>query len=426
MLDLTLLRILKVKEHHDRIVPSLPKGALDAKTEVLIKDLGSYLKETGHPVVKMGPFKTYFFTFLHKDLTTEQREYYTKLIDNCEKDVDASTTRAMCNRLVELGFATDVGNQAAAYHRGDEIDILNNVGAIHEQARAQIMSGNSDETFDRSTIGDLLQADDRNDGLSFSLGVLRDSIRPLRSGDLVITAGRPDTGKTSFLTSELTALVQGTPDVSRPVLWFNNEGEGNRIIKRLYNSFLRADSDQLMERYKQGTLDADFKSVKGERRIEVVNCHDWDNVMVEQVIADHNPCLVIFDMIDNIEFKGSMRAGHDSRTDQILEAQYQWARNLGVKYDHPVIATSQVSADAEQQTDTQCYPRMDMLKDSKTGKQGAADLIIMIGRSREPGMDNARFISTPKNKLARAGKQSYIKQQVNFNIHTGRYSDPTS
>ena len=145
--------------------------------------------------------------------------------------------------------------------------------------------------------------------------------------------------------------------------------------------------------------------------------------MVERVIADVNPGLVIFDMIDNIEFKGGMRAGHDARTDQVLEAQYQWARKLGVKYGHPVIATSQISAEVEQQADTQCWPPMHALKDSKTGKQGAADLMIMIGRSSDPMCANARYISTPKNKLSTGG-QSYIRQQVDIDIERAQYIDP--
>ncbi len=65
MLDLTLLRILKHKEHYDRIVPNLPEGALNEKTMIVLKDFGAYLKETGHPVVKMGAFKSYFFNFRH-------------------------------------------------------------------------------------------------------------------------------------------------------------------------------------------------------------------------------------------------------------------------------------------------------------------------------------------------------------------------
>jgi replicative DNA helicase len=141
--------------------------------------------------------------------------------------------------------------------------------------------------------------------------------------------------------------------------------------------------------------------------------------MVEDAIEQLKPGLVIFDMIDNISFVGSKK---DARTDQVLESMYQWARTLGVKYDFPVIACSQVSAEAELQSETQCYPAQHMLKDSKTGKQGAADLMIMIGKSADPACANKRYISTPKNKLAKG--LVYLRNEMNFDGARARYNDP--
>ena len=422
MLDLTLLRILKHKENYDRIVPNLPPNALDEKTMVLLADFGKYLKETGHPVIKMGAFKSYFFNFCHKNLKPETAKLYDGILDKLEKDVDAATTRLMANKLVELGFATDVGNLAQDYHRGGEVDIIHSVGLKHEQAKVNIMTGDINSLYVSDDIGDLLDEDQNLSGLRFPLACLRDNLRPARSGDLILVCGRPDTGKTTFLTSQLTGLVNGLP-ADRPVIWFNNESEGNRILKRSYSSFLGANIDELLQKKQAGVLQDEYNNAGGDR-LRIIDCHDWDTLMVEQVIADTNPGLVIFDMIDNIEFKGGMRAGHDQRTDQILEAQYQWARKLGVKYGHPVIATSQISAEVEQQSETQCYPPMHALKDSRTGKQGAADLMIMIGKSGDPQCANSRYISTPKNKLVLSGKSAAIRQEVNIDIDRGMYKDP--
>jgi replicative DNA helicase len=421
VLDLTLLRILKNKDHYDRIVPNLPKGALDDKTMIVLKDFGAYLKQTGHPVVKMGPFKTYFFNFRHKNLPADVAEYYAKLIDNCEKNIDAETTKLMANQLVELSFATDIANDASNYHRGDEIDIIHSVGMKHELAKANIMCGDTASLYISDNIEELLEEDENLTGLRFSLKCLREGIRPLRSGDFVLVCSRPDTGKTTFLSSELVGITDSLEE-DDTVLWFNNEGEGNRIIKRLYQAFLGCNTEELIAARKEGVLLDNFRASNGHK-VRIIDCHDWDTLMVEQVIAETKPKLVIFDMIDNIEFKGGMRSGHDARTDQVLEAQYQWARKLGVKYGHPVIATSQISAGVEQQADTQCWPPMHALKDSQTGKQGAADLMIMIGRSSDPMCVNDRYISTPKNKLS-SGGQNYIRQAVNIDIERAKYLDP--
>ena len=70
-----------------------------------------------------------------------------------------------------------------------------------------------------------------------------------------------------------------------------------------------------------------------------------------------------------------------------------------------------------------CYPRQHMLKDSKTGKQGASDVIIMIGRTDDPMAANKRFISTPKNKRSRNGV-SYLRGEMDIDIARGRYLEP--
>ena len=416
MLDLTLLRVLKIKENYDKVVPQLPSDAFEQETMVMIKDFGKYLKETGATRVEPGPFKSFFFNIYHPKMAKDRKDYFNRLIDNIGQDVDPGTIRAMTNRLIELGFATDVGNKAADYHKGDELDIIFEVGVLHEKAKNSIDHSDVDKLFISEDIGEILDADKKEDGLRFRIGVLRDGLRPLRTGDFVIAAGRPDTGKTSFISSEVTYMVQQT---KKPILWFNNEGEGNRIVKRIYQSALNSTIEELVQKKHAGTLEKEYAAAMAGNSIRVIDCHDWFNSDVEEVVAATKPGLVIFDMIDNIQFRGAKR---DSRTDQVLENMYQWARKLGVKHGFPIIATSQVSADAEREENSACYPSMHMLKDSKTGKQGAADLIIMIGRSNDPLLRNARYISTPKNKLAR--KQAYLQQQVNFDITRARYFDP--
>lgn len=64
-----------------------------------------------------------------------------------------------------------------------------------------------------------------------------------------------------------------------------------------------------------------------------------------------------------------------------------------------------------------------MLKDSKTGKQGACDFIIMLGASNDPGLASQRFIGLTKNKLRREGKPADPKQPVKFSPHIARIED---
>jgi replicative DNA helicase len=64
-----------------------------------------------------------------------------------------------------------------------------------------------------------------------------------------------------------------------------------------------------------------------------------------------------------------------------------------------------------------------MLKDSKTGKQGACDFMLMIGASNDPSLGGVRYLGMPKNKLRREGHAGDPRAQVNYNPERVRYSD---
>src|SRR5690606_26278160 len=239
-------------------------------------------------------------------------------------------------------------------------------------------------------------------------------------GDFGCIAMRPDAGKATLLTSELTFMAPQCPD-GRPVFWFNNEGPGRRIVGRLWQSALDATFEDLAHMRTKGELRSAYASaVGGSDRVKVLDIHDAHSSEIEDIIRKHRPYIIVLDMIDNIRFAGVANNG-GQRTDQLLEAMYQWARVLGVKYDCIVLCTSQISAEGEGLT----RPLMSMLKDSKTGKQGAVDFLLMGGKSNDPLMANSRWINLPKNKLARTGKPGDpYGYEVILDTHRGRYRMP--
>ena len=152
--------------------------------------------------------------------------------------------------------------------------------------------------------------------------------------------------------------------------------------------------------------------------LRVFDIHDMWSHEVEDLIKQYNPAVVLFDMVDKIKFGGETN-NNGQRTDQLLEAMYQWARFMGVKHDTAVIATSQLSADA----DGVSYPTLPQLKDSKTGKQGAADVIITIGTLNDPVLVDSRYIGTTKNKKVRTGQRASPNTEVFFDGQRCRYKE---
>jgi replicative DNA helicase len=219
------------------------------------------------------------------------------------------------------------------------------------------------------------------------------------------------------------------PGEGRSILWLNNEGPGKRIIVRNFQAAIGEHGSTLEELHKLNVPSGDkyktkirseyVKALGGRPGVlRVFDIHGYNNMEVEDLIRNYKPALVIFDMVDNISFGGAVN-NNGQRTDQLLEAMYQWARFMGVKYDTAVIATSQISADG----DGMQFPTLPMLKDSKTGKQGAADVIITLGAVNDDMLKHSRWIGTTKNKKVRTGMPSSPRVEVLIDGDRARFKE---
>lgn len=420
-IDLTLLRIMRFREKLDNMYAALPFAALDEKTKIILEDFRVYFAEFhGHAVLEPDTFRSWFFAFRHPTLTGENKEFYSRLLAKLHEPVDEATEKGIVARILELDFATRAANILKKYEGGDELDVAKALREAVEMHEAQL-DRKVAMPWVKDSIIDLLDEDQRQDGLSWPLSCINGSMRPLREGDFGIIAARPDVGKTSFIAHVATYMAPQLAE-GKHIYWFNNEGPGKRIVTRLYQAALNATITDLLTRRAAGTIVDDYiKAVGMIDRIKVLDIHDCWNYDVTDMLKDMQPGLVIFDMIDNIKFGGQM-ANNGSRTDQALEAMYQWARIRGVKSNTPVLATSQISADG----DGMQFPLQHMLKDSKTGKQGAADFILTLGMIHEPGMEHSRFIGLNKNKLCIEGGPKDPRAEVLFNGLTSRFIEPQS
>lgn len=414
MIQISILRVMATREGFDKMFGAVPLPALGEKTRALVKGIRKYYETyTEDDKVDFVLFRDSFFQW-HPNLKEEDVTHYDKILRYVEKDINDVNRSVLINSMLELNLATDLATLLDKYHSGEEVDVIHDTQALLESVMGSLERKQEDNWI-KPDVDVLIESMKVDNGLLWRSPVLQENLRPLVGGDFVIVAGRPDTGKTTFITDNATNMATQVDD--RPVLWLNNEGPGQRIVSRMIQSALAIDTNAMIEQHKAGTLTKAYAdAIGGLDRIRVLDIHDYWNWQVEELIELHKPKLIIADMIDNIKFSGmSMRDG--ARTDQILESMYQWFRRIAVKHDAAVLATSQISADGEGMQ----WPSMDMLKDSKTGKQGAADLQIMIGKSDDPATLDFRYISTPKNKMGMPGKGSYLRHEVMFSNPQARY-----
>jgi len=416
MIDLALLQMLRFKEDFLRVQGRIPDASLDPQTLALITDFGKYFnKFPEHDAVDMVTFLPMFHSW-HPTLSTDQFAAYEAIIQNVQKELPDGTREGVLDTLLELRLGTDLASLLARYDAGELPDINGALQRALEEFKADASGATVDYVED--DISDLLKEEIDNSGLHWRLQCLNESMRGLRPGDFGIVAARPDKGKTTFIASEVTYLASQL-DAGKCVLWLNNEGPGKRIIPRLYQSALGATIPELAALDGGGLLGRAYeKAMCGTDRIRVVNIHGRDAFTVEQIIERNNPGVVIYDMIDHIRGFGDM-----PRTDLQLEEMYKWARIVSVNHEVIGLATSQISNEG----DGLQYPTLGMLKDSKTGKQGACDFMLMIGASNDPGMAGVRYLGLPKNKLRRPGSAGDPRAVVNYDPQIVRYSDlPTT
>lgn len=411
MIDLKLLQILKYREEYRKVIGRVPTESIEKSTAALLKDFGKYFdKFPSHEKVDLQTFAPLFGSW-HPKLTIEQKHAYANILKRVKEDVAEDESEVVLHSLLELRLSADMANLLLRYEEGEVSNIHSELDSVMTNFQRDAKIKGLD--FVRVVVDDLLAQEVDDAGMRWRLQCLNDSMRGLRDGDFGIIAGRPDRGKTTMLASEITALAPQDP---RPVIWLNNEGPGNRIYPRLWSAALGQPMSQLIAMHREGKMIPAYEAaVKGDQnKIRVFDIHGMDTYAVERIIEQNRPSLVVFDMIDNV--RGFSAAG---RTDERLEQMYSWARELMVKYECAGIATSQISVDG---ADTQ-FPADHMLKDSKTGKQGACDFIIMIGSVDDPGYANARFIGVPKNKLRREGSPTDPRACVSYKPQIARYED---
>lgn len=172
----------------------------------------------------------------------------------------------------------------------------------------------------------------------------------------------------------------------KPIIWFNNEEQGEKVRLRIIQATLGFTQDEIWKD-KQVTQGLYNDATKGLIRIvDEAAIYRRD---VEMVCESLKPSMVIFDQIDKLY-------GFDADRDDLhLGAIYIWARELAKKYACAVIGVCQSDGQGEGVK----WLTMAHVSNAKTSKQAEADWILGIGKSNEVSTDDIRFFNISKNKL---------------------------
>lgn len=319
------------------------------------------------------------------------RDLAIKVFEQLENNSEPSeaTVQELVRSIVVGKLLREVSLDAydVAEGRGDLSKLLDKFAALsgsHADDGRAVDDGDADD-FVSDDLEQLVDEAFKKPGLRWRLNTLNRMLGSLRKGDFGFIFARPETGKTTFLASEVTFMAEQLADEAGPILWLSNEEVGTKVMLRCYQGCLGITLTDLFRDLPKAKA-AFYEKTK--RKIKMVDSAGISKTQVDRLCKQYKPSLIVIDQIDKIK-------GFDNdREDLRLGTIYQWARELAKVYA-PIIGVCQADGTAENQR----WLTMAHVANAKTAKQAEADFILGIGKINEPGYDTIRYLHASKNKL---------------------------
>lgn len=331
--------------------------------------------------ISVDELEIYFFSQRPyiKDKDREVYETLFKQVRDCS--VELELVQDVLQQMKQRAEAFELSQFAYEVSQGKRKfpDLIVMAHAMeHEEKLDEV----DESVFTTDNLEELYNGSVTQRGLRWRLSTLNRMLGSLRKGDFGFVFARPESGKTTFLASEVSYFAQ---QAQGPVLWFNNEQAGEAVMLRIYQATLGLRLEELFSNLSEHKRK--YYELTGGR----IKLYDSGNISkqdVERLVYQLKPSLIVFDQLDKI--KGFLNDREDLRLGSI----YQWARELAKEYC-PVIGVTQADGSGEGVK----WLTMANVSSAKTSKQAEADFILGIGKSNEEGMEFIRHLHLSKNKL---------------------------
>lgn len=261
-------------------------------------------------------------------------------------------------------------------------------------------------------LDELLDQTVRVGGLEWRIEDLNVATGPLHKGDLVMIGARPEVGKTTFLASELTYMLGQLPEGENALI-VNNEERGQKIKLRCMQSALNLTLADIIN--DPAAAKAAYGAFLNGRKIDVISRPSVSVSDVERLCRKGKYGLIAFNVLDKMWGFKDLEGVERSRRLAI------WAREMADTYG-VVFSLSQADASAEGKRTLD----QSQLYGSKTGVQGEADVLVMIGKENTPGSGESRWLNVCKNKTPHGPRVNpnltHGQFEVKIDAERGRYS----
>lgn len=251
--------------------------------------------------------------------------------------------------------------------------------------KLETVSTQQDYEFASDSIRELKEVKISRGGYKWRLKTLNRLLGHLPKGSFGFVFARPDSGKTTFLASEITFMARQMAE-DETVLWIANEEPVENVkVRTLQAVFGKTEAEIFSE---EDRYQAAYNKHYGERLKISGDSLLNHRKSIEDAIKRFNVKILVLDQLDKV---GGFK--QDDRQDLTLGTIYKWARDTATKLGVAVIGVTQAGASAEGKK----YLRMIDVMNSNTAKQAEADWILGIGKDNDN--ENIRYLHTSKDKL---------------------------
>ena len=266
-------------------------------------------------------------------------------------------------------------------------------------------------------------------GSSTGFKALDEKTQGLQNGDLIVVAGRPSMGKTSFAMNIAENFLVDE-DVKGGILVFSLEMSAESLTTRLLASNAKIDQ----QRVRAGELSAEQlgRLMNSQKRLQDCPLYIDDSSLISPMEIrararrtarqeSDGLALIVVDYIQLMQLPGS----NENRVNQISEISRS-LKSLAKELNVPVIALSQLNRGVELRTDKR--PMMADLRDSGAIEQDA-DLILFIYRdkvyNKETDVGNMSEVIIAKQRNGPIGKipLSFLESFTRFENFSGKIDD---
>ena len=269
-------------------------------------------------------------------------------------------------------------------------------------------------------------------GSSTGFKALDEKTQGLQKGDLIVVAGRPSMGKTSFAMNIAENFLVDE-DVKGGILVFSLEMSAESLTTRLLAS--NAKIDQQSVRAGEVSAEQLGRLMNSQKRLQDCPLYIDDSSLISPMEIrararrtarqeSNGLALIVVDYIQLMQLPGS----NENRVNQISEISRS-LKSLAKELNVPVIALSQLNRGVELRTDKR--PMMADLRDSGAIEQDA-DLILFIYRdkvyNKETDVGNMSEVIIAKQRNGPIGKipLSFLESFTRFENFSGKMDDFSS